>query len=130
MLFTCLPEGAPIPGRFPGPMHARGKWFTIDIHCHVLTPEAEEMVKGAGLENWKPGHQFANEHTRRINREQAEPPRIQFGTVEKRLADMDRMGFDMQAIPPSPAQTYYSADPDLGRGPPRVINKTLPNISA
>ena len=59
MLFTCLPEGAQIPGRFPGPMHARGKWFTIDIHCHVLTPAAEEMVKGAGLENWQPRHQFA-----------------------------------------------------------------------
>ena len=37
MLFTCLPPGAQIPGRFPGPMRARGKWFTIDIHCHVLT---------------------------------------------------------------------------------------------
>ena len=39
MLFTCLPEGAQIPGRFPGPVHARGKWFTIDIHCHLLTAE-------------------------------------------------------------------------------------------
>ena len=44
MLFTCLPEGAQIPGRFPGPVHARGKWFTIDIHCHLRTPKAEEMV--------------------------------------------------------------------------------------
>ena len=44
MLFTCLPEGAQIPGRFPGPVHARGKWFTIDIHCHLLTVKAEEMV--------------------------------------------------------------------------------------
>jgi len=44
MLFTCLPEGAQISGRFPGPAHARGKWFTIDIHCHLLTPKAEEMV--------------------------------------------------------------------------------------
>ena len=37
MLFKCLPPGAAIPGRFPGPVHARGKWFTVDIHCHVLT---------------------------------------------------------------------------------------------
>ena len=34
MLFSCRPEGERIPGRFPGPAHARGKWFTIDIHCH------------------------------------------------------------------------------------------------
>ena len=46
MLFTCLPAGAQIPGRFPGPVHARGKWFTIDIHCHVAAPKAEEMVRG------------------------------------------------------------------------------------
>ena len=34
MLFSCRPEGERIPGRFPGPPHPRGKWFTIDIHCH------------------------------------------------------------------------------------------------
>src|SRR5438874_12305544 len=88
MLFTCLPEGAQIPGRFPGPMHARGKWFTIDIHCHVLTPEAEEMVKGAGLTDWQPRMTHANELTRQVNREQAERNRVQFSSVEKRLADM------------------------------------------
>ena len=47
MLFKCRPEGLPIPGRFPGPAHARGKWFTIDIHCHLLTVKAEEMVAEA-----------------------------------------------------------------------------------
>ena len=36
MLFTCLPEGARIPDAFRAP-HARGKWFTIDIHCHVTS---------------------------------------------------------------------------------------------
>ena len=131
MLFTCLPEGAQIPGRFPGPMHARGKWFTIDIHCHVLTPQAEEMVKAAGMSgDWQPRHHFANELTRRINREQAERNRVQFSSVEKRLADMDLMGIDIQAITPSPAQTYYSADPDVGLATARVINDNLADICA
>jgi aminocarboxymuconate-semialdehyde decarboxylase len=131
MLFTCLPERAQIPGRFPGPAHARGKWFTIDIHCHVLTAKAEEMVKSAGLSmDWQPRHQFANEHTRKVNREQAERTRVQFGTVEKRLADMDRMGIDIQAITPSPAQTFYSVPPDLGIATARVINDNLADICA
>src|SRR5438045_3326388 len=122
MLFTCLPEGAQIPGRFPGPVHARGKWFTIDIHCHVLTPKAEEMVAGAGLTmDWQPRHQFANEHTKEVNREQARRTRIQFTSVEKRLEDMDRMGIDIQAITPSPAQTFYSVPADLGIATARVI---------
>ena len=49
MLFSCLPEGARIPGRFPGPPHPRGKHFTVDIHCHVLTEQAETMFREAGL---------------------------------------------------------------------------------
>ena len=129
MLFTCLPEGAQIPGRFPGPAHARGKWFTVDIHCHVLTPKAEEMVAGAGLTmDWQPRHQFANEHTKEVNREQARRTRIQFTSVEKRLEDMDRMGIDIQAITPSPAQTFYSVPADLGIATARVINDNLADI--
>ena len=112
MLFKCLPEGRPIPGRFPGPVHARGKWFTIDIHCHLLTEKAEELVKNAGLSmDWQPRHQFANELTRETNREQARRTRVQFTSIEKRLADMDLMGIDIQAITPSPAQTFYSVPP-------------------
>ena len=129
MLFTCLPEGAAIPGRFPGPAHARGKWFTIDIHCHLLTRKAEEMVKAAGLSaDWQPRHRFANEHTRRVNREQAERTRIQFTSVEQRLADMDRMAIDIQAITPSPAQTYYGLDAELGIATARVINDNIAEI--
>jgi aminocarboxymuconate-semialdehyde decarboxylase len=128
MLFKCLPEGAAIPGRFPGPAHARGKWFTIDIHCHLLTQKAEKMVKDAGLTDWQPRMRFANEHTRRVNREQAERNRVQFSSVEKRLADMDHMGIDIQAITPSPAQTYYGAEPDLGLATARIINDNIAEI--
>src|SRR5213082_2770877 len=118
MLFTCLPEGAQIPGRFPGPVHARGKWFTIDIHCHLLTTKAEEMVKDAGLSmDWQPRHHFANEQTREVNREQGQRTRVQFTSIEKRLEDMDRMGIDIQAITPSPAHPSYSAPAEPGTAP-------------
>jgi aminocarboxymuconate-semialdehyde decarboxylase len=129
MLFKCRPEGLPIPGRFPGPAHARGKWFTIDIHCHLLTAKAEEMVAGAGLTmDWQPRHQFANELTREVNREQARRTRVQFTSIEKRLEDMDLMGIDIQAITPSPAQTFYSVPADLGIETARVINDNIAEI--
>ena len=129
MLFKCRPEGLPIPGRFPGPAHARGKWFTIDIHCHLLTPKAEEMVASAGLSmDWQPRHQFANELTRETNREQARRTRVQFTSIEKRLEDMDLMGIDIQAITPSPAQTFYSVPADLGIETARVINDNIADI--
>ena len=47
ILFKCLPPGTePFAGRFPGPAHARGKWFAIDIHCHVRCEKAAAMVQG------------------------------------------------------------------------------------
>ena len=131
VLFKCRPEGLPIPGRFPGPAHARGKWFTIDIHCHLLTAKAEEMIAAAGLSmDWQPRHQFANELTREVNREQARRTRVQFTSIEKRLADMDLMGIDIQAITPSPAQTFYSVPADLGIATARVINDNIADICA
>ena len=129
MLFKCRPEGLPVPGRFPGPAHARGKWFTIDIHCHLLSENAEEMVADAGLTmDWQPRHQFANELTREVNREQARRTRVQFTSVEKRLDDMNLMGIDIQAITPSPAQTFYSVPADLGIETARVINDNIADI--
>src|SRR6201992_4230899 len=98
MLFSCLPEGARIPGRFPGPPHPRGKHFTVDIHCHLLTEKAEAMFKAAGLVERRP---------REVNQQQARRTRIQFTSIAKRLADMDVMGIDIQAITPAPNQTYY-----------------------
>ena len=129
MLFKCLPPGAQTPGRFPGPAHARGKWFTVDIHCHALTPKAAEMVAGHAAATRHPREEFANQHTREVNRQQAERNRIQFTSVEKRLAVMDRMGIDIQAISPSPNQTYYGADPDLGIATARVVNDNLADIA-
>ena len=129
MLFKCLPPGAPIPGRFPGPAHARGKWFTIDIHCHVLTPKAAEMVAGHASATRHPREVYANERTREVNRQQAERNRIQFTSVENRLADMDLMGIDIQAISPSPNQTYYGAEPELGIATARVVNDNLAEIA-
>jgi aminocarboxymuconate-semialdehyde decarboxylase len=129
MLFKCLPPGAPIPGRFPGPAHARGKWFTVDIHCHVLTPKAAEMVAGNEGATRHPREIYANERTREVNRQQAERNRVQFTSIEKRLADMDLMGIDIQAISPSPNQTYYGADPDLGIATARVVNDNLADIA-
>ena len=129
MLFKCRPEGLPIPGRFPGPAHARGKWFTIDIHCHLLTEKAEQMVADAGLTmDWQPRHQFANELTREVNREQARRTRVQFTSVEKRLEDMDLMGIDIQAVTPSPAQTFYSVPAELGIATARIINDNIADI--
>jgi aminocarboxymuconate-semialdehyde decarboxylase len=128
MLFKCLPPGAEIPGRFPGPVHARGKWFTIDIHCHVRSDKAAAMVEGnTAVSQWFL-ETAASEHSRIINRQNGERTRLQGSSPEKRIEDMDRMGIDIQAISPAPRQTYYGADPDLGRETSRAVNDFIAEI--
>jgi len=113
MLFTCSPPGATTPGRFPGVARGRGKHWTVDIHCHVGCAAAGDMVKDLFAPKHEPGMFFANDHTRKVNREQGQRIAPQLNSVEKRLADMDTMGIDIQALAPAPMQTYYWTEPEL-----------------
>src|SRR6202140_397609 len=130
MLFTCTPQGTRIPGRFPGPAHPRGKWHTIDIHCHVRSDKAAEMVEGnEAVSRWyletqaSPASQAQNRANGVRTAEQGRSP-------EQRIADMDLMGIDIQAISPAPRQTYYGADADLGLAVSREINDFIADICA
>jgi aminocarboxymuconate-semialdehyde decarboxylase len=128
MLFTCLPPGARIPGRFPGPAHPRGKWHTIDIHCHVNSPKATEMVAGnEAVSKWFL-ETYANPQSQAQNRANGVRTAEQGRSPEQRIADMDLMGIDVQAISPSPRQTYYGADADLGLAVSREINDFIAEI--
>src|SRR5580693_5269454 len=128
MLFSCRPPGSRIPGRFPGPAHPRGKWFAIDIHCHVRCAAAAEMVEGhENVTKWFLETQ-ASPQSRAINRANGERTAVQGSSPEQRIADMDLMGIDIQAISPAPRQTYYGADPDLGLATARAINDDIADI--
>jgi aminocarboxymuconate-semialdehyde decarboxylase len=125
MLFTCRPPGARIPGRFPGPAHARGKWFTLDIHCHMRSGKAAALVEGREeVSRWFL-ETSANEKSQVINRQNGERTAAQGSSAEQRIADMDHMGIDIQALSPAPRQTYYGADPDLGLQTARIINDEI-----
>ena len=129
-LFKCLLEGALVPGRFPGPVHARGKWFTIDIHCHVRCAAAAQLVDGnEAVSRWFLETQ-ASPQSRAINRANGERTSEQGVSPERRIADMDRMGVDIQAISPAPRQTYYGADPELGLATARAVNDFIAEICA
>jgi aminocarboxymuconate-semialdehyde decarboxylase len=128
MLFSCLPEGAPIPGRFPGLAHARGKWFTVDIHCHVTSIKAAAMVEGnEAVSRWFLETQ-ANARSQEINRQNGVRTREQGTSAAQRIADMDLTGIDIQAISPAPRQTYYGADAELGLATARTLNDEIADI--
>ena len=129
MFFDCSParaHAATVSGRTK---RGASKHFTVDIHCHVETPEASALVEGVPHAP-EPGVKFANAATREVNRKQQETIRAQITSVETRLKIMDRSGIDIQAISTSPMQYYYWAEPDLAQEIVRLQNEALAELCA
>jgi len=91
----------------------------VDIHAHVRVPEAWDLVKD------------------RINREgragdvtlaNPEGPANIHNDVEKRLADLDEMGIDVQAVSINPF--WYWADVDLARKIIQIQNEKIAELCA
>ncbi|WP_157268868.1 amidohydrolase family protein [Azohydromonas aeria] len=98
---------------------------TIDVHCHYLNTAV--AAKAAALEPARhdPSTIFASELTRATNTRQMAERAAQLSDIPRRLADMDRMGIDVQVVSPAPFQYYYFADPAKGSALAREVNEGL-----
>src|SRR6202030_133319 len=97
-------------------------------HCHVRSDKAAEMVEGnATVARWYLETQ-ASPQSQAQNRANGVRTAEQGRSPEQRIADMDLMGIEIQAISPSPRQTFYGADPDLGLAVSREINDNIAEI--
>jgi aminocarboxymuconate-semialdehyde decarboxylase len=131
MFYSCSPGSKTVStGDSSATRSAPNDRLTVDLHCHLFVPEAEEAVAEAFDMETDYLFKFANEATREVNRKQAEQIADQLVSVERRLADMDEMGIDIQAISPVPLQYYYALDPDLGRTSARIVNDRIAEIVA
>jgi aminocarboxymuconate-semialdehyde decarboxylase len=131
MLYSCHPAAA--HAMRVQTKRARGKTaprrhFTVDIHCHVFTPEADRLAQPAFRPEYEPTLRHATDATREVNRMQQETIRSKLTAIETRLADMDKLGIDVQAISPAPPQYYYWAPDELGRESARLINNRIAEI--
>jgi len=126
MFYSCHPATASAAAR---QVRRGNRAATVDIHCHVLTPEAGALMKDMFDPVREAMLSFANEATREVNRKQEENVRVQLTSVERRLKDMDRLGIDIQAISPAP-QYYYWADAEHGREVARLVNNRIAEIVA
>ena len=108
--------------RKPIPVHARGKHLVVDIHCHLGIPAADAIVQ-AKYPGPPPGiNDFTSPKTMEVNRAQFAAIGRTLNTLDTRLADMDRLGIDVQAISPSPGQYFYFTDPETGGAAARAVN--------
>src|SRR5690349_6562383 len=99
LLYRCAGRCcATAPG---GPAEGGGhrRFFTIDLHCHALSPEVERLVADQPQRKAEPdmmvrtlGEASARHHVQQML-PQAMPKLTQ---LAQRIADMDAMGVDLQ----------------------------------
>ena len=130
MLYTCSPARAHAAIKTKGKRAGRARSFTVDIHCHVHTLAADDLVKAVADPMRDSLMRFASNATREVNRKQAQTVRTKLTSVPQRLKDMDKAGIDIQAISTAPGQYYYWTEPGLGREVARTINDNLASIVA
>jgi len=91
----------------------------IDIHAHVRVPETWDLVKDRIVPEGRPGDvAMANPDN---------PANIRNG-AEKRIADLDEMGIDVQALSINPF--WYWADENLSRRIVNLQNEKLAELCA
>ena len=104
--------------------------LVVDFHCHYQNNEVG--AKAAVLKPFEkePSIVHATPATRAYNMQQMKDRGAKLSDIATRLKDMDRMGIDVQAVSPAPAQYYYYAEPDFGLELARGINDRIAEIAA
>ncbi|HLX37633.1 MAG TPA: amidohydrolase family protein [Candidatus Binataceae bacterium] len=105
----------------------------IDMHAHALIGAAEDIAREH--ERWR---REAQEAARLSGKESAEHNRRLMQTaylagltrVEARLATMDAMGIDLQALSPVPMQYHYWAEGDVAEKIVTAANEGIAAICA
>ena len=105
----------------------------VDIHAHVATPACNELVAGMSsrIDREDPFAFFSGPETSEYNAHHFnEGLASKLTDPAERIADMDRIGIDIQALSVAPPQYYYWVDPALGRRLARMQNENLAAIVA
>ncbi len=113
------------PGR-----EVRPRSLTIDMHSHVMVPEAFALTQPHVDLTKVPLAHFATDNTKALNRKQDADRRPNMVDLSVRLADMDAAGIDMQVIMPPPPQCTYTVPLDLGIKAARIVNAGMASFAA
>lgn len=100
----------------------------IDIHCHRECASAAALVKPEADRLGRAPLQVGSDLTKEVNRRQLEYLRPKMASVEVRLADMDEMGVDIQALSVSPYHLFNWASGDLALRAFQAINDDLAEL--
>lgn len=98
----------------------------IDVHGHLLVPEANALAEGHPGEAADAEAELASFSQASVDANRAQIRQIwpQLTSVAQRLADLDAMGVDIQAVGPMPMHRYW-AEPRLAAKLTTVINEAV-----
>jgi aminocarboxymuconate-semialdehyde decarboxylase len=97
----------------------------IDIHCHRECAVAADFMKEAQTAAGKVPLGHGNATTRAVNERQLATIKPKMDDLEVRLADMDAMGVEVQAVAIAVYQYYYWAEAELGAKVSRMMNEEV-----
>lgn len=112
------------------PRATRSNGPVIDIHCHRECGPANDVMADAARAAGKVALGHGNPTTQAVNKRQLEMIRPKMDLLDVRLADMNRMGVDIQAVAVAVYQYYYWADPELGAKVARIVNEEFAEATA
>ncbi|MCC8930218.1 amidohydrolase family protein [Rhodococcus sp. I2R] len=89
----------------------------VDVHAHAIVPEIEAAVAGrAGLDAHRALDARRNgAESLQVSGKMVAARISQLIGVDRRLADMDAAGIDIQVVSPSPSHYHYWADRELAQ---------------
>ncbi len=108
----------------------KSKAISVDLHCHVHTDAADAIAKQSTTTNASPTARYGNPRTEAQQKKLHQDLHQKLTDVDQRIADMDKMDIDVQAISTSPLQYYYGIEPELGCKVARTINERLAEVTA
>jgi len=107
--------------------------ISIDMHAHALVARADQIARadpGFAREIEQRARGDGEASTRHNLELFVQSYRAELMELPRRLAAMDAMGIDLQAVSLSPTQYHYWADPELARALVRAANEGLAELCA
>ncbi len=126
-IFTCGITSAAQPGTRLVHGH---RSLVIDMHCHMLVTQAEEAALPHRPKVPEPTQRFSSPESRQVSGEMLARIRERITGVDRRLAEMDAAGIDIQVLSPAPNHYCYWAEEELGLELARCVNNHLAEVAA
>ncbi|MEW6991605.1 amidohydrolase family protein [Colwelliaceae bacterium 6441] len=116
------------------PKMASGKneILSIDMHCHIVTPEVEDVVKSFPQKQGEYDVLVENMGQESVDYNGSMMADLvpKLIDIDVRIQDMDTMGIDIQALSPSPTQYYYWTDRDVSSHIVNLQNERIAEVCA